>query len=316
MDSLIHDQATAVGNNNKELIAHLRSVRKEIVQHHILRALNSSGILDEITFMGGTCLRLCYGGLRFSEDLDFRGGGFDGLASGLGTRLQGALLKRGVSADVRRAGASGGVEGGVERWWVRVVVRKDAPKDQPSIERIKLEIDSRQSPEERELGTLVDHFGGLAGDLSEAPLIHCMPMLDICADKLAALPLSVVQRPEYPRYRDVFDLAWALPRLDDDALTGRAAELAGQRGLASEVRDAISKALPKLRSMVDSEGYRRAMSRFLIDSVADRTVNDPEHRSHSAQALRQHLERLSQALAPPGHGRPNRGGSRRRSPTR
>ncbi|MBF4248549.1 nucleotidyl transferase AbiEii/AbiGii toxin family protein, partial [Vibrio anguillarum] len=30
--------------------------------------------LDKLTFQGGTSLRLCYGGNRFSEDLDFAGG--------------------------------------------------------------------------------------------------------------------------------------------------------------------------------------------------------------------------------------------------
>ncbi len=318
MNSFIHDQAAAIVQNKKDLVTHLRSVRKEIVQLHVLRALNSSGILDEITFMGGTCLRLCHGGIRFSEDLGFRGGGFDGLANGLGATLQDALLKRGINADVRPAGAPGRAKGGVERWWVRVVVRKDAPKDQPSVERIKIEINARTRPEERELGHLADRFGELSGDLSEAPLIHCMPMLDICADKLAAFPLSVVQRPENPRYRDVFDLAWALPRLDDGAVPDRAAEVASQRGLAPDVRDAISKTLPKLRAIVESEEYRRKISPFLTDSVAERTVRDAEYRRNSIQALRRQLDLLDRALALLGRGqrgRPTQGGVRRRPPS-
>lgn len=40
----------------------------------ILFCLEQSGLLDDLVFQGGTSLRLCYGGNRFSEDLDFAGG--------------------------------------------------------------------------------------------------------------------------------------------------------------------------------------------------------------------------------------------------
>ena len=36
--------------------------------------LEQAGLLDSLVFQGGTSLRLCYGGNRFSEDLDFAGG--------------------------------------------------------------------------------------------------------------------------------------------------------------------------------------------------------------------------------------------------
>ncbi|WP_254693758.1 nucleotidyl transferase AbiEii/AbiGii toxin family protein [Shewanella sp. MEBiC00475] len=36
--------------------------------------IEKGGLLDKLTFQGGTSLRLCYGGNRFSEDLDFAGG--------------------------------------------------------------------------------------------------------------------------------------------------------------------------------------------------------------------------------------------------
>ncbi|PHM77017.1 hypothetical protein Xcab_02435 [Xenorhabdus cabanillasii JM26] len=40
----------------------------------ILFCLEQSGLLDDLVFQGGTSLRLCYGGNRFSEDLDLAGG--------------------------------------------------------------------------------------------------------------------------------------------------------------------------------------------------------------------------------------------------
>lgn len=48
-------------------------VEKEVMHHDILREMNNAGYLQNLTFIGGTCLRLCYGSDRLSEDLDFSG---------------------------------------------------------------------------------------------------------------------------------------------------------------------------------------------------------------------------------------------------
>jgi predicted nucleotidyltransferase component of viral defense system len=44
---------------------------KEAVHLHLLSAMSDAGILRHAVFQGGTALRLCYGGERYSEDLDF-----------------------------------------------------------------------------------------------------------------------------------------------------------------------------------------------------------------------------------------------------
>jgi predicted nucleotidyltransferase component of viral defense system len=44
---------------------------KEAIHLHLLSALSDAGILRQVVFQGGTALRLCYGGERYSEDLDF-----------------------------------------------------------------------------------------------------------------------------------------------------------------------------------------------------------------------------------------------------
>jgi predicted nucleotidyltransferase component of viral defense system len=44
---------------------------KEAIQLHLLSALSEAGVLRHVVFQGGTALRLCYGGERYSEDLDF-----------------------------------------------------------------------------------------------------------------------------------------------------------------------------------------------------------------------------------------------------
>jgi predicted nucleotidyltransferase component of viral defense system len=44
---------------------------KEAIHLHLLSALSDAQVLRHVVFQGGTALRLCYGGERYSEDLDF-----------------------------------------------------------------------------------------------------------------------------------------------------------------------------------------------------------------------------------------------------
>jgi len=60
---------------NQGELAPLKSVvEKELLHHDILREMSEAGLLDGLTFIGGTCLRACFGSQRLSEDLDFTGG--------------------------------------------------------------------------------------------------------------------------------------------------------------------------------------------------------------------------------------------------
>ncbi len=49
----------------------LRVVLKEALQVYTLATIYAQRMSDRVTFQGGTCLRLVYGGPRYSEDLDF-----------------------------------------------------------------------------------------------------------------------------------------------------------------------------------------------------------------------------------------------------
>ena len=71
----LFDELVDEALNNKQELAPLRIVvEKELLHHDILRVLSGAGLLTQLTFIGGTCLRACYGSNRLSEDLDFTGG--------------------------------------------------------------------------------------------------------------------------------------------------------------------------------------------------------------------------------------------------
>jgi len=48
-----------------------RSILREYLQYKILNILFKSDFGEKISFLGGTAIKICYGGRRFSEDLDF-----------------------------------------------------------------------------------------------------------------------------------------------------------------------------------------------------------------------------------------------------
>jgi predicted nucleotidyltransferase component of viral defense system len=71
----LFDQLVTEALKNQPTLSLLRVVvEKELLHHDILRILNNNNLLQNLTFIGGTCLRCCYGGARLSEDLDFTGG--------------------------------------------------------------------------------------------------------------------------------------------------------------------------------------------------------------------------------------------------
>ena len=71
----LFDQLVDEALKNQPHLSPLRIVvEKELLHHDILRILNQNQMLANLTFIGGTCLRTCYGGIRLSEDLDFTGG--------------------------------------------------------------------------------------------------------------------------------------------------------------------------------------------------------------------------------------------------
>ena len=78
---------------NDQLLGLDDVVEKEILHHDILQVLQAEGILQQLTFIGGTSLRVCYNSSRLSEGLDFIAGvnfnasRFDGMAEQLQQHL-------------------------------------------------------------------------------------------------------------------------------------------------------------------------------------------------------------------------------------
>ena len=174
-------------------------VEKELLHHDILREMSEAGLLTGLTFIGGTCLRACYGSARLSEDLDFTGGShfkksdLAELARVLTERLQTRYaLPVSVSEPVK-------VGGKVSTWKLTIETRP-GQKHLPA-QRIHLDICAIPSHDPRPM--MLRNLYGI--DLGTSGLIlQAQSREEILADKNIALAF----RENRIKNRDLWDIAW------------------------------------------------------------------------------------------------------------
>ncbi|MDF3047945.1 MAG: hypothetical protein K0R73_1063 [Candidatus Midichloriaceae bacterium] len=182
---------------------HLSSLRivveKELLHHDILRVLSNNNLLKKLTFIGGTCLRCCYGGVRLSEDLDFTGGNDfsrDNL-SHMGQILTENLKnKYGLSVVVSEPLKD---KKNVDTWKIKVETRPEA-KNLPT-QRINIDIYALPSYERGPM-MLLNPYGVDMG--TSGLIIQAQSREEIYADKLIAFAL----RPNRIKQRDLWDIIW------------------------------------------------------------------------------------------------------------
>src|SRR6056297_964811 len=113
--------------NNTDIALLQPVVEKELLHHDILREMSTAGLLDQLTFIGGTCLRACYGSNRLSEDLDFTGGAdfTSKMLQSLGKTLQSRLFtKYGLDVTVSEPKKE---VGNVSTWKLRMITHPGSP---------------------------------------------------------------------------------------------------------------------------------------------------------------------------------------------
>jgi predicted nucleotidyltransferase component of viral defense system len=174
-------------------------VEKELLHHDILREMSGAGLLTDLTFIGGTCLRACYGSLRLSEDLDFTGGShfkrsdLAELARVLVDRLQARYdLPVSVSDPVKT--------GGKVSTWKLTIETRPGQKHLPA-QRIHLDICAIPSHDPRPM--MLRNLYGI--DLGTSGLIlQAQSREEILADKVIALAF----RENRIKNRDLWDISW------------------------------------------------------------------------------------------------------------
>ena len=265
----LFDRLVAEALQSNEALGTVRAaVEKELLHHDILREMSDAGLLKDLTFIGGTCLRACYGSPRLSEDLDFTGGlDFNPRhLAHLGPTLESTLMTKygfpvTVSAPKRE-------DGNVSTWKLRLETCP-TEKHRPS-QRIHIDVCALNSYQKRPAFLRNDYRVDMG---TEGLILQAQTREEILADKWVALAF----RPNRVQYRDVWDILWLerqgfkpplellFRKLDD--------RHRDQAGFLDELEI-------RLAALADDPAHRRAfqleMQRFLGKRDLRKSLSDPD----------------------------------------
>lgn len=243
-------------------------VEKELLHREILRVMSDAGDLAKLVFMGGTCLRACYGSPRLSEDLDFTAGpdfSKDILVS-LGQDLVKTLQEKyGFAVQVSQPMRE---EGNTDTWKIRIQTRP-AKKDMPA-QRINIDVCAIRSYQVRPM-LLLNPYGV---DLGVSGLVvRAESREEIFVDKLIALAL----RPNRIKNRDLWDIAWLHQQSVQPAMELLAEKVAEHRVAYRTFLDRLGARIQSLKTEPSiARDFQQELSRFLPSGLATRTVQNPD----------------------------------------
>jgi predicted nucleotidyltransferase component of viral defense system len=84
------------------LKAYKHFILREYLQHKILQIIFDSAYSGQLSFLGGTCLRIVHGNTRFSEDLDFDNFGLgEDIFENISTHIKNKLAQEGYSVEMK-----------------------------------------------------------------------------------------------------------------------------------------------------------------------------------------------------------------------
>ena len=275
-------------------VASMRPViEKELLHYDILFSLEQAGLLDELVFQGGTSLRLCYGGNRFSEDLDFAGG-YHFSSKKLTTMkqcIEEYIGKRyGLEVSVKEPRQLKKepeyAELKIDKWQISIVTapqRKDIPK-----QKIKIEV-ANVPAHTRHALPLLNNYDFLP-DGYEDTLIYVETLNEIMADKLVSLPAT--QR--YIRYRDIWDLTWLQQQgatLDPELVKKKLADYR-----LTNFEQVLAQRIASLSGILAEGRLQAEMKRFIPTDVYDRTLGKEKFSTYLDHSLHKLLQQLQSQL--------------------
>jgi predicted nucleotidyltransferase component of viral defense system len=292
--SLFEQLVAAAVENQPELAPLEVVVEKELLQHDIIREMSKAGLLKHLTFIGGTCLRACYGSNRLSEDLDFTGGSdftresLVSLALILTRQLKVKYdLLVEVSEPVRESG-------NVDTWKLKVCTRPDQPR--LPMQRIHIDICAVPSYDRQPM-VLRNHYGVEMG--TSGLIIQAQSREEILADKMVAFSL----RRNRHKNRDLWDIGWLKQQnitLPVDLVRQKAADRNYDAGefikLLSDRMNFLLEGPEVHRNFVDE------MKRFLPPGIVTDTVEKNEFWSYLLTLIQEETSLITAGLQREGSG--------------
>ncbi|WP_199030736.1 nucleotidyl transferase AbiEii/AbiGii toxin family protein [Ralstonia sp. ASV6] len=258
------DLVALAGRYANEYRVPTSTVIKEILHYELLFCLVQSGAAAQLAFQGGTALRLCYQGTRYSEDLDFAGGvDFNPEAMApFAELLQKQIAEAyGLKVEIKVPKAkdpTGGVE--VARWSAKVHV----PQADPSVQQnqvINIEVASVPA-HDVDLVAVTANYPHLPAPFRQILLAAESPK-EILADKLVALGA----RP-FLKARDIWDIKLLTDRqiLPDMGLIAK--KLVDYGWTEQAFKEKLREKLAMLEEPSTLRAFHQEMSRFVDGNVA------------------------------------------------
>lgn len=244
---------------------HLRLVvEKELLHHDILRELSKAGLLKGLTFMGGTCLRACYGATRLSEDLDFTGGkdfNKEDLRNLSQTIIQRFKKKYDLPVQVTEPYRECG---NTQTWKIKVITRPER-SDLPS-QKINIDICSVPSYQ-KQPRTLMNHYPVDMG--TDGLILQCESLDEILLDKIVAFAL----RPNRIKNRDLWDIAWLQQQGHKLPLELAMSKIADHNQEQKIFIEKLEQRISELSESNQQKKYfTKEMERFLPLNVVEKTI--------------------------------------------
>ena len=263
-------------------------VEKELLHHDILREMSEAGLLAGLVFIGGTCLRACYGSSRLSEDLDFTGGNrfkrsdLEELSSVLTGRLK---TRYGLPVSVSEPVKTGGK---VSTWKLTVETRPGR-EDLPA-QRIHLDICAIPSHDPRPM-MLRNPYGV---DLGTSGLIlRAQSREEILADKIVALAF----RENRIKNRDLWDIGWLVQQGVELPVALIPLKVRDHRRAAEEFVGLLRDRLSTLRTeAVVRTDFIKEMRRFLPAATIRETIEKPAYWEYLIQVVDDRVKRAVAGL--------------------
>jgi predicted nucleotidyltransferase component of viral defense system len=285
----LFDELVDEALNNKQEVARLRVVvEKELLHHDILRVLSGAGLLTQLTFIGGTCLRACYGSNRLSENLDFTGGSDftrDQLAAMSNTLIESLKAKYGLEINVTDPVRE---EGNVSTWKLKVQTRPGR-KDIPA-QRINIDVCAIPSYQPRPMA-LLNPYGVEMG--TSGLILQAQSREEIFADKLVAFAL----RPNRLKNRDLWDIAWLHQQQIKPALDLIKNKLNDHHAQTDAYLNAFAERSASLNKNLEiAKEFRKEMARFLPNETVKETVNSEKFWEYLSNLLESYHLQLIKTL--------------------
>ena len=285
----LFDELVDEALNNKQEVARLRVVvEKELLHHDILRVLSGAGLLTQLTFIGGTCLRACYASNRLSEDLNFTGGSDftrDQLAAMSNILIESLKAKYGLEINVTDPVRE---EGDVSTWKLKVQTRPGR-KDIPA-QRINIDVCAIPSYQPRPMA-LLNPYGVEMG--TSGLILQAQSREEIFADKLVLFAL----RPNRLKNRDLWDIAWLHQQQIKPALDLIKNKLNDHHAQTDAYLNAFAERSASLNKDLEiAKEFRKEMARFLPNETVKETVNSEKFWEYLSNLLESYHLQLMKTL--------------------